>query len=175
MYSSSDAAAAFPRFADLMTKFSYNNWTAYEVETSDGYLLTTFNIPANPDVPSKGSILIQHGYMQDGTSWIENFGDEKSFHLLLADEGYNVWIGNNRGTEYSQRHTDYDATTSGAYWDFTWADMQYDVKANIQAIKDETLEDKIIYLGYSQGTIQMHYALAHDDEQWLSENLHKVV
>ena len=113
--------------------------------------------------------------MQDGTSWIENFGDKKSFHLLLADEGYNVWIGNNRGTEYSQRHNDYDATTSGAYWDFTWADMQYDVKANIQAIKDETLEDKIIYLGYSQGTIQMHYALAHDDEHWLSENLHNVV
>ena len=58
MYSTSYATAAFPRFAELMTKFSYNNWTAHEVETSDGYLLTTFNIPANPSVPAKGSILI---------------------------------------------------------------------------------------------------------------------
>jgi hypothetical protein len=58
MYSSTYAAAAFPRFADLMTKFNYNDWSAHEVETSDGYLLTTFNIKANPDVPAKGSILI---------------------------------------------------------------------------------------------------------------------
>jgi len=95
----------------------------------------------------------------------------------LADEGYNVWIGNNRGTEYSQNHTIYDAAgeTAEEYWNFTWADMQYDVKANIQAIKELTGEDKITYVGYSQGTIQMHYALAHDDDHWFSQNLNKIV
>jgi pimeloyl-ACP methyl ester carboxylesterase len=96
----------------------------------------------------------------------------------LVDEGYNVWIGNNRGTEYSQRHKIYDASDNGTardYWDFTWADMQYDVKANIEAIKEVTDEEKIIYLGYSQGTIQMHYALAHDEEHWFKDNLHKIV
>jgi len=117
--------------------------------------------------------------MQDGASWIENFGDEKSFHLLLVDQGYNVWIGNNRGTEYSQRHKLYEATaasgTAEEFWDFTWADMQYDDKANIEAIKKVTGEEKITYLGYSQGTIQMHYALAHDDEHWFKQNLHKIV
>ena len=176
-YDSDDAAAAFPRFADVMTKFGYSNWTAHEVETEDGYLLTTFNIKPNPDVPAKGSIHCQHGYLEDGASWLTNFGDDKSFHLQLADKGYNVWIGNNRGTNYSQKHKTYDASgdTAKEYWDFTWADMQYDVKANIKAIKALTGEDKIIYLGYSQGTIQMHYALAHDDEHWFKKNLHKVV
>jgi len=53
--------------------------------------------------------------------------------------------------------------------------MQYDVKANIQAIKELTGEDKITYVGYSQGTIQMHYALAHDDDHWFSQNLNKIV
>ena len=97
--------------------------------------------------------------------------------MILADLGYDVWIGNNRGTEYSQGHTTYEATgaTAEEYWDFSWADMSNDVKANIMAIKEETLEDKIYYIGYSQGTIQMHYALAHDDEDWYKDNLHRVI
>ena len=176
-YDPDDAVQTFPRFANVMTKFGYSDWTAHGVETEDGYLLTTFNIKPNPDVPAKGSIHCQHGYLQDGTSWITNFGDEKSFHLLLADQGYNVWMGNNRGTEYSQKHKIYDASgdTAKEYWDFTWADFHYDFKADIGAIKALTGEEKIIYLGYSQGTIQMHYALAHDDDHWFMQNLHKIV
>jgi len=79
--------------------------------------------------------------------------------------GYDVWIGNNRGTEYSQNHTTYDAAgaTAEEYWNFSWADMSNDDKANIMAIQGITSEEKIHYIGYSQGTIQMHYALAHDD------------
>jgi len=53
--------------------------------------------------------------------------------------------------------------------------MSKDDKANIEAIKEHTKKDKITYLGYSQGTIQMHYALAHDDEGWYRENLHRVI
>jgi len=50
--------------------------------------------------------------------------------------GYDVWIGNNRGTEYSQNHTTYDAAgaTAEEYWNFSWADMSNDDKANIMAI-----------------------------------------
>ena len=54
--------------------------------------------------------------------------------------------------------------------------MSKDDKANIKAIKELTNEDnKITYMGYSQGTIQMHFALAHDEEDWYSENLHRVI
>jgi lysosomal acid lipase/cholesteryl ester hydrolase len=67
---------------------------------------------------------------------------EKPFHLVLADEGYDVWIGNNRGTEYSQGHTSLDAAgeTAEEYWDFTWAEMSEDVKANVSEIKRLTGE-----------------------------------
>ena len=51
----------------------------------------------------------------------------------------------------------------------------YDDKANIDAIKAATGEDKIFYLGYSQGTGQMHYGLSHDDEGYYGKNLHKTV
>ena len=52
--------------------------------------------------------------------------------------------------------------------------MSEDDKANISAIKAQTGEAKIHYVGYSAGTIQMHYALAHDEEGWYKDNLHRV-
>ena len=166
----------YPRFADIMDKFNYSGWEAYEVTTADGYILTTFHIPAQT-ATSKGHVLTQHGDMEDGASWVANYGDEKSFHLQLADQGYDIWIGNNRGTEYSQRHVEYQSTGDSAesYWDFTWAEMAYDDVANIEGIKSVTGEDKITYLGYSQGTIQMHYALAHDEDLWFQDNLKRVI
>ena len=48
----------------------------------------------------------------------------------------------------------------------------YDDVANIKAIKQQTGAEKIFYLGYSQGTVQMFYALSHQDD-WFSENLYK--
>lgn len=97
--------------------------------------------------------------------------------LKLAEAGYDVYLGNNRGTWYSQKHTTYDSTTDQEqYWDYTWADMGlYDDTANISAIKELTQADKIFYLGYSQGTIQMLYGLAHLEEEFHSKNVHKVV
>ena len=40
----------------------------------------------------------------------------------------------------------------------------YDSPANIRMIKEVTGVDKIFYLGYSQGTIQMFYGLAKMEE-----------
>jgi len=51
----------------------------------------------------------------------------------------------------------------------------YDDKANIEAIKKATGEDKISYVGYSQGTAQMHYALTHDYDSFYGGALHKAV
>ena len=59
---------------------------------------------------------------------------------------------------------------------FTWADMGlYDDVANIEMIKDRAGVDKIFYLGYSQGTIQMFYGLAHKESEFFADSLYKVV
>ena len=72
----------------------------------------------------------------------------------LAEQGYDVWIGNNRGTMYSWDHKSLNCATDNAFWDYTWADMGlYDDTANITAIKEATGVDKVFYIGYSQGTI----------------------
>ena len=77
---------------------------------------------------------------------------------------------------YSWDHVQYDSASDPEYWNWTWADMGlYDDPANITAIKNATGEDKIFYLGYSQGTGQMHYGLSHIEDSFHSKNLHKVV
>ena len=52
--------------------------------------------------------------------------------LLLADEGYDVWMGNNRGTEYSLGNKNGLTTDKKEYWAFSFAEMGlYDDTANI--------------------------------------------
>ena len=119
--------------------------------------------------------MLQHGDFEDGADWMSTFIG-KPFHLKLVDEGYDVWIGNNRGTEYSWGHETLDASKDADYWSWTWAEMGlYDDPANIRMIKEVTGVEKVFYLGYSQGTIQMFYGLAHLEEQYLADNIYKVV
>ena len=72
------------------------------------------------------------------------------FHLLLVDAGYDVWIGNNRGTMYSWDHETLSSKDDNDYWMFTWADMGlYDLPANIDKIREVTGKEKVTLIGYS--------------------------
>jgi lysosomal acid lipase/cholesteryl ester hydrolase len=37
--------------------------------------------------------------------------------FVLASQGYDVWLGNNRGSQFSHAHVEYDPE-SKQYWDF---------------------------------------------------------
>ncbi len=94
----------------------------------------------------------------------------------MVDAGYDVWIGSNRGTEYSWDHETLSSKDDNEYWMWTWGDMGlYDDVANIKMIKEETGVDKVFYVGYSQGTAQMFYSLSHLESQFYEDNVHKVV
>lgn len=93
--------------------------------------------------------------------------------LSLADAGYDVFLGNNRGTEYSTKHESL-TWEQKEFWEFSWAEMgRYDDLANLRTIFEKTGE-KAYYLGYSQGTVQMFYALANIEDK-ISEYLLKFV
>jgi len=93
--------------------------------------------------------------------------------LQMHDAGFDVWLGNNRGTEYSQKHNKY-TTADKEFWLYDWAEMgQYDGVANVTKVKEETGADKILYLGYSQGTTQMFYGLSKYEESFYADNLLK--
>lgn len=42
----------------------------------------------------------------------------------LADAGYEVWLGNDRGTSYSLKHVEYDWEYELKYWDFRYVQQR---------------------------------------------------
>ena len=104
---SGELITEYPCFEAVVKKWGYQ-WKAHQVQTDDDYILTTFRVIGKTgetsQADSRGSVLIKHGGYQDGVDWLLTFETGKPFHLQLVDQGYDVWIGNNRGSEYSREH-----------------------------------------------------------------------
>ena len=70
--------------------------------------------------------------------------------IQMVELGHHIYVGNNRGTEYSQGHLSLNADTDQAeYWDFTWYNMAEDVLANVEAMYNSAGTGKGWYFGYS--------------------------
>lgn len=133
--------------------------STFEVITNDSYILNIFRIPYSPKsigrnyngTENKPVVFIQHGLWCSSDCWILN-GHENSLPYMLADEGYDVWLGNARGNIYSKNHTRFK-TTSEKFWSFSWHEIGvYDVSAMIDFILEQTGETSLHYVGHSQGT-----------------------
>jgi lysosomal acid lipase/cholesteryl ester hydrolase len=80
-----------------------------------------------------------------------------------------VWLGNQRGTKYSLGHNSYDYKTSKDYWLFSYTEMgKYDAPAQVDYIRSISGAAKVAFIGHSQGTTQMFYALSADPTFWKS-------
>lgn len=81
-----------------------------------------------------------------------------SFNILaylLADAGYDVWMGNSRGTEASRSHVSLcpNGRKQKEFWSYSWHEIgMYDLSASIDHILSVTNQKKINYVAFSQGT-----------------------
>lgn len=148
------------------------NWVNHEVHTDDGYILNMFRIlpqgaHSATQVENFGEpVFLMHGMTENASHWIKNpyneeAGEELYLALALAEAGYDVWLGNQRGTRFSSEHETLDQTTDEeTYWAFSFAEMgDYDLPAMLSSVVEETGGRKVSYIGYSLGTTQMFYAL----------------
>lgn len=136
------------------------------VTTSDGYILTMFRIPNGKNgakigdsLRGKPPVLLQHGLLDSSFTWVSNF-EEQSLGYILADQGFDVWFGNNRGNHYGRNHTTLDPDNKvGGFWNITWDDMaSKDLPALINYVTQITGKSSLGYVGHSEGTIQMFAA-----------------
>jgi lysosomal acid lipase/cholesteryl ester hydrolase len=120
-----------------------------------------FRIPHGKSKISTGGqpVLLQHGLLDSSYTWVNNFEDE-SLGYILADQGFDVWFGNNRGNRYGRNHTTLDPDDgTDEFWSFSWDEMaSLDAPTMIHYVLDTTGYTSLSWIGHSEGTIQMFAA-----------------
>uniref|UniRef100_A0A4D5RUY3 Putative lipase f-like protein n=1 Tax=Ixodes scapularis TaxID=6945 RepID=A0A4D5RUY3_IXOSC len=128
----------------------------FEVVTSDGFVIGVQRIPSGktgssrPHLRAKKTVFLQHGLLASSADWVVNYPSQ-SLAYLLADAGYDVWLGNVRENTYSRhlRHT----RKQKQFWDFSFDQMiRYDLPAMLDFVLAQTMEEELFYVGHSQGS-----------------------
>uniref|UniRef100_A0A7N0T3B3 Triacylglycerol lipase n=1 Tax=Kalanchoe fedtschenkoi TaxID=63787 RepID=A0A7N0T3B3_KALFE len=124
------------------------------VQTKDGFILGLQRVSARSEhlrARRGPPVLLQHGLFTGGDSWFLN-SEEQSLGFLLADSGFDVWVGNVRGTRYSQRHVSLSVSDK-EFWNWSWEELALnDLAAMIDYVHAET-GSKVFVVGHSLGTI----------------------
>ncbi|EFA79898.1 carboxylic ester hydrolase [Heterostelium album PN500] len=108
----------------------------------------------------KPAVLIMHGFMQTSEAWLCRSNPNNSLPFILADAGFDVWLGNNRGNKYSFKHTTYTPDQE-KFWNWSLDELvRYDLPSMVNFITNRTKLQSISYIGFSQGTAQGWAALS---------------
>ena len=137
------------QFAEACHRHGYT-FEPVKQKTDDGWNLTVFHITGYLDDPQnqkaaarsqktdgKMPVLAIPGSYMDAHRWFQEARLGKPMHLQLYDEGYDIWMGNNRGTKYSNESDKFPEKSDDSFerWDFSWAEMGlYDGRALISKV-----------------------------------------
>ncbi|XP_005505283.2 putative lysosomal acid lipase/cholesteryl ester hydrolase [Columba livia] len=166
-----DASPTVPMDVGDIIRYHGYPYEEHEVVTDDGYYLTLQRIPHGRDNPGslsssqeaetqdssmfchppKPAVLLQHGLFLEGSSWVIHLPNS-SLGFILADAGYDVWMGNSRGNSWSRKHREFEFHHP-EYSAYSFHEMaMYDLPATINYILQKTGQEQLYYVAYSQGT-----------------------
>ncbi|KAL0102715.1 hypothetical protein PUN28_018193 [Cardiocondyla obscurior] len=137
----------------LVEKYGYSAEEHY-VTTEDGYNLVIHRISGSPLFNSRQRrkvVFLQHGILCTSDCWVL-IGAGKDLAFLLADKGYDVWLGNIRGNAYCRSHVKLTPRNS-KFWQFSYHEVATrDLPAMIDYVLSYTNQKTLIYIGHSMGT-----------------------
>lgn len=154
-------------FEEIVDNYGYP-LESYSVITADGYILETFRIPHGRDQDydaSRPAVLLQHGYFDSADFSVMN-GPEKSIAFYLANQGFDVWIGNGRGNKFSRNHQTLNPDKDSEFWAYSFVERHEDDKANIDFIREQTGQNKISVIAHSEATATFWTAMSEDPEYY---------
>lgn len=126
-----------------------------QVTTADGFRLGVQRINSrslSSASEPKGPVFLNHGLLSSGQTWVVNPPDESDVSpaFVLADKGYDVWIGNGRTTSFSHGH-EYLTEKDEAYWNWSLDELaDFDLPSMLHLVTNIT-NKKINYIGHSEG------------------------
>nr|WJX09125.1 putative salivary protein [Nilaparvata lugens] len=123
----------------------------HAVVTLDNYIIRFHRMGAFRGPP----VLLLHGYLTASEQWLVRSRSE-DLPSILADKGFDVWIGNFRGNTYGRNHTYLSPDqqeTSARFWNFTLHELgYYDVPSMVDYIRKVSGGGRAVSLvGYSIG------------------------
>ncbi|XP_060801632.1 gastric triacylglycerol lipase-like [Amyelois transitella] len=145
------AEDAYLNISQLAKKYGYP-FEEHTVVTDDGYILNFHRIPHGRNGARNNiAIFLMHGILDSSDSWVIQ-GPDRALSYILADEGFDVWMGNARGNKHAPSHMFYNSSQP-EFWKFTWEEIGiYDTPKMIDYILDLTGKSSLYYIGHSQGT-----------------------
>ena len=160
----------------------------YEITTKDGFIIVLQHLyrPSSKAEPphaasKKKPVLFVHGLMQSSASFLTS--GFKSLAYFMVDNGYDVWLGNNR-CGFNAKHEVYD-TFDPKMWDWDLNEMaQYDIPAMIHFIQahNNHVEEghdgrtgKVTIMAHSQGTAQCVYLMSKQHNNPCIANVDKCI
>jgi len=157
-------------FVDLCELYGYYA-EEHVVQTEDGYLLGVHrlawkpgqegtHVNAGPGTLQKKVVYLHHGLMMNSEVWVCLTEKERCLPFVLVEQGYDVWLGNNRGNKYSKKSVRHSPTTSD-FWNYSIDQFAFhDIPDTIEYILSTTKQESLSYIGFSQGTAQAFATLS---------------
>ncbi|EEC06802.1 lipase member K, putative, partial [Ixodes scapularis] len=139
----------------------------HDVVTEDDYVIEMHRIPRGrrpcPEPCRREPVFLMTGLLADSASYVMDYPSQ-SLGFVLADNNYDVWLGNIRGNTYGKRHKYLDPK-SRRFWDFSYHEFGvYDAPAQVDYILRRTGRKNLLYVGMSQGTLMFFTMLSERPE-----------